>query len=123
MNPPRAARTSVAAALLAGLVTTLGLTRIDARAPAAPPREPVEHTAIIDATSFRPAVLAARPGDTVIWKNDDLLPHTVTSTVGDFDSGAIAPGGAWRHTIGRQHGDLPYVCVYHPTMKAVVRVP
>jgi hypothetical protein len=42
--------------------------------------------------------LAVRQGDTIEWINDDIVPHTATSTGGAFDSGAIAAGGTCRWT-------------------------
>jgi len=38
---------------------------------------------------FTPSTLTVRRGTTVTWVNDDLLPHTVTSTEGAFASQAI----------------------------------
>lgn len=118
---PGPAAIAIAATLAAGLLAGVGFAWAGSRASGERTREPVEHTVIIEATSFRPATLAVRPGDTVIWQNDDMFPHTATSAAGGFDSGAIAPGGSWRHTVGQQRRDLAYVCVYHPTMRGVLR--
>lgn len=91
--------------------------------PASPRRHaPVTHTITIEGTRFQPAALEVRPGDTVVWKNADMFPHTATAKAAGFDSGAIEPGASWRLTIKQQRGDLPYVCLYHPTMTGVVRV-
>lgn len=117
-----AAAVGLSATLLAGLLAGVGVARTGERAAGEPDREPVEHTVIIEATSFRPAALAVRPGDTVVWQNDDMFPHTATSAAGGFDSGAIEPGNSWRQTIGQQRGTLAYVCAYHPTMRGVLRV-
>lgn len=82
--------------------------------------KPVVHTVTIDATSFSPASLTIRPGDTVKWVNKDVIPHTATAK-GGFDSGTIAAGASWRHTF-KTKGALPYVCTFHPTMKGTLRV-
>ena len=84
--------------------------------------KPVVHTVTIEATSFKPASLTIRPGDTVEWVNKDLMPHTATAAgKGGFDSGTIATGKSWRRTF-TTGGELPYVCTFHPAMKGTVQV-
>lgn len=85
-------------------------------------RKPVTHTVTIDATSYSPATLTIAPGDSVVWENKDLIPHTATSkTRGQFDSGDIAPGKSWKHTF-KTAGAFDYVCIYHPPMKGKLEV-
>ncbi len=112
----------------------LGLFALVALVPAAMPAEavrpvggehaaaPAVHTVVIEATSFRPATLRVRVGDTIVWRNDDMFPHTATSGEAGFDSGAIAPGDSWRLTIAGEAGARTYVCTYHPTMMGVLEV-
>ena len=84
--------------------------------------KPVVHRIVIDATSFSETSLTIRIGDTVEWLNKDVIPHTATATgKGGFDSGVIPAGQSWRHTFEKA-GRLPYVCTFHPTMKATLRV-
>lgn len=73
------------------------------------------HTVTITAMRFDPATLVVREGDTIEWINEDLVPHTATSSADRFDSGTIAPGGSWTWTA-RSSGRTPYVCRLHPTM-------
>ena len=81
-----------------------------------------ENTITIDATSFTPANLSIRAGDTVIWVNKDILPHTATqSAKNGFDSGMLATGASWKRTFTAK-GDVDYVCAFHPTMKGRLRV-
>lgn len=68
---------------------------------------------------FNPPSLEVKKGDTVEWKNDDITPHTATSTT--FDSASIAPETSWRHTF-TEAGSFPYNCTFHPDMKAAVIV-
>ena len=82
---------------------------------------PATHTVIIDASSFKPARLTVAPGDTVIWRNADIIPHTATSPVGAFDSKEILPGKSWKHVVPKK-GLFDYICSLHPTMKASLRV-
>ena len=88
-------------------------------APAAPGA--ARHHIEIRALTFHPARLDAAPGDTVVWINRDLVPHTATSASGRFDSNEIAPGKSWTHVV-RATGEFAYICTYHPLMKAVLRV-
>lgn len=86
------------------------------------PAEAKTWTVKIAGMRFDPATLTIAPGDTVVWVNDDLVPHTATSAVaGRFDSHAIAPGASWRYravTLGR----FPYGCTFHSTMQATLIV-
>jgi plastocyanin len=88
-------------------------------APPLPP--PTTHTVTIEGMRFSPEVLTVRPGDTVVWMNKDLFAHTATTSSPGFDSREIAAGQSWSYTP-RSAGDFPYVCTFHPTMKALIRV-
>jgi plastocyanin len=79
------------------------------------------HTVAMDGTGFQPAALTVKLGDSVVWVNKDPFPHTVTSVAGGFDSHQIDPGKSWKYTTARK-GEFPYACVFHPTMKATLRV-
>jgi plastocyanin len=68
---------------------------------------------------FDPPNLEVKKGDTVEWKNDDITPHTATSAT--FDSASIAPETSWRHSF-TEVGNFPYICTFHPDMKAAVIV-
>jgi plastocyanin len=87
-----------------------------------PEKATVPNTAVIvemRAMQFSPASLEIKKGDTVEWKNNDLVPHTATSA--SFDSGSIGPGQSWKHTFNEQ-GDITYKCTFHPAMKGSVTV-
>lgn len=78
------------------------------------------HTVTIDSFAFKPPVLSVALGDTVVWQNNDPVPHTVTAA-GVFDSGSIAAGASWKYTANaRGHHD--YLCTFHPIMKGVLDV-
>jgi plastocyanin len=85
------------------------------------PRESKTHTVTIEGMRFHPLVLTAAPGDTVVWINKDVVPHTVTASAG-LDSGTIDAGQSWRYTAGKKTGEIGYVCTFHPTMKATLRI-
>jgi plastocyanin len=81
---------------------------------------PQTHTIVIEGMQFNPASLTVRRGDRIVWRNNDLVPHTATAK-GVFDSGAIAPNDSWTYVAGTP-GGLPYVCAFHPTMTAALTV-
>ncbi len=78
------------------------------------------HAVRIKNFAFEPARLEVQPGDTVVWTNDDIVPHTATAKPG-FDSKGIEPGKSWRFVVGAT-GSFAYVCTFHPTMTGEVVV-
>jgi plastocyanin len=82
--------------------------------------KPGAHTVVMQATSYSPAALTVKRGDTVVWRNDDPFPHTATAAKG-FDSKSIPAGGSWTFEP-RVAGDYSYTCTFHPNMKATLRV-
>lgn len=80
----------------------------------------VTHTITIEGMKFTPQSIAVNSGDTIIWVNKDIFPHTATAEK-TFDSGLIAAGASWRYTVKRK-GTIPYICTFHPTMKGALTV-
>lgn len=78
------------------------------------------HTVKIEGMQFVPATLTVQRGDTIVWQNKDVVPHTATAR-GGFDSGNIAAGKKWSHAM-KKAGSYDYVCTFHPGMKAKVVV-
>jgi plastocyanin len=101
-------------ALLALAVWVGSLARSDAA-------KPKTHTVAMEAMRFQPETITVAPGDTIIWINKDLVPHTATSEAGRFDSKDIQTEQSWKYTT-RNKGDFAYVCTFHPTMKGMLRV-
>jgi plastocyanin len=66
---------------------------------------------------YLPPVLTVKVGDTVEWKNADIVAHTVTAVNKSFDSGVIPSGGAWK-LVAKKRGNFNYFCALHPNMKA-----
>lgn len=79
------------------------------------------HTVTIEGMRFQPDVTTVSRGDTVVWVNKDVVPHTATSRAGDFDSKTIPVDQSWQYTA-RTRGTFGYICTLHPTMKATLRV-
>ena len=84
-------------------------------------RTPQTHTVSIVDMRFQPEMLTVAAGDTVVWANKDLVPHTATSEARGFDSKTIPAGTSWSFTV-RTKGDIVYLCTFHPSMKATLRV-
>jgi len=70
----------------------------------------------IEGVTFRPAVLRAAVGDTIVWVNRDILAHTATAAAAGIDTGNI-PAGESRSVVLESAGEKDYICVYHPGMK------
>lgn len=83
-------------------------------------REPQVHRVEIRSMQFMPASLAVSVGDIVVWTNEDIVPHTATSA-GVFDSSSLNAKQEWRFTAAKA-GEYPYICTFHPTMKATLVV-
>lgn len=109
---------SVALALIAA---ALGLVACRNHGAAADAPKPVTHTVTIQAMRFEPERLAIKAGDTVVWINTDLVPHTATAQGGGFNSASIDAGKSWQFTPAAP-GTVDYVCSFHPSMKATLAV-
>jgi len=89
-----------------------------------------------DALRFQPNSVTIRAGETVQWRNDSELVHTVTADpqrVADsenvalpagaetFHSGNVAPGQSFRHTF-KVPGRYRYFCVPHEAAGMVAEI-
>lgn len=89
---------------------------------ATPDRPPAKaHTVIMEGMVFQPNVITVAAGDTIVWVNKDLVPHSATSRTAGFDSKVIQFNGSWRTRVERT-GDFDYVCSFHPMMTAKLHV-
>lgn len=79
------------------------------------------HTVTIELIKFNPPSLVIKKGDTVIWINKDIVPHTATESKKRFDSGVLNGDQSWKY-IARVAGKFHYACNLHPTMKAEITV-
>lgn len=83
--------------------------------------KPGTHTVVLRGMKNVPATLVVKAGDTVVWKNEDVVPHTATDKGKSFDSGSIEPGGSWSYVANRK-GTYFYYCAYHPNTKGKIVV-
>lgn len=76
---------------------------------------------------YIPDLVTINEGDTVVWSNDDLAAHTVTSGSpakgpdGLFDSSLFMAGNTFKFTF-EEEGMYDYFCVVHPWMVGSVKV-
>ena len=78
--------------------------------------KPRTHIVAIRGMNFVPARLIVNVGDTIVWKNEDTVPHTATDRARSFDSGTIASGASWSLVVNKK-GTYSYYCTFHPAMK------
>lgn len=77
---------------------------------------PSRHVVAIEQFVFTPDTLRVSVGDTVVWINHDVVPHTATASGGGWDSGELAKDGQWTY-VPSAAGEWDYLCALHPTMK------
>ena len=70
--------------------------------------------------AFAPGEITATLGDSVEWKNDDIVDHTATDRAGRFDVD-VRPGEVKRARLDRA-GRIRYYCRYHPNMTGSIIV-
>jgi plastocyanin len=80
---------------------------------------PATHLVEMKAFGFQPDTVEAAVGDTLVWKNEDFVPHAVEGS--GLESGSIAPDSSWRFVV-RARGTVPYICPFHPVMKGTLIV-
>ena len=100
--------------LRVAVITLLGAGALVSGEGAVPRRHVVE----IRGMAFAPAVLRVARGDTVIWVDRDIVPHTATAP-GAWDTGTLVQEERGV-IVSRRPGRLEYGCRLHPTMKATL---
>jgi plastocyanin len=76
--------------------------------------------------NYLPATVTVAKGGSVVWKNNDPVPHTVTATswpsgASSFDSGNMNVNATYTVTFTLS-GTYQYKCTYHPWMHGTVIV-
>lgn len=75
----------------------------------------------IDNYAFKAPTVTIIVGSTVVWKNLDDDPHTVTAVDGSFDSKGLAQGDTFAYRFDKP-GQYAYYCKVHPMMRGTVIV-
>jgi plastocyanin len=78
------------------------------------------HHVTIEGMQFEPGKVEAAAGDTIIWTNHDLVPHTV-SAGSAIESGLIETNKTWAFKVTSK-GTVEYVCRFHPAMRGTLVV-
>ena len=79
------------------------------------------HTVSIEGFKFVPERIEVAAGDTIVWTNKDILPHTVTAAEAKVESGELQTGKSFKF-VARKKGEMPYICRLHPVMHGVIVV-
>ena len=80
---------------------------------------PQQHLVEIQAFSFQPKRTIVSPGDTIVWVNRDIVPHTVTANGETWESQTLEEGQSWEVVV-QNSGDFSYFCQFHPHMTGVL---
>lgn len=103
--------------VLHAVALLLGVAACRRGAPATASRH---HLVVMRGGAFVPDSVVAAIGDTITWRNDDVVPHTATGN--GWDSGELGAGGTFTRVVaGGEVGR--YACRYHPAMLGEVVAP
>src|SRR5690242_7144954 len=80
-----------------------------------------KHKVSIKNLKYDPPKLTIKPGETVVWTNQDSNDHTVIADDDSFKSDNLGAGDKFKYTFDKK-GKFPYHCRYHPRMKGLVLV-
>lgn len=70
---------------------------------------------------FAPAMIEVLAGDTVIWTNKDIAPHTASAEDGEWDTGTLERNQRAEIKFDTP-GTFAYFCAFHPHMTGIVQV-
>jgi plastocyanin len=84
-------------------------------------REARTHTVAIRGFQYAPESITVELGDTVVWRNQDIVPHTATAKAKGLDTGSIGANTSGQY-VAKAKGTYTYDCTFHPTMKGTLVV-
>ncbi len=87
---------------------------------AAPPSQQTRHEIQMRSVAFAPKDLKVHLGDTVAWKNADIVRHNALRP-NTFDSGELKPGESYSWTPA-DTGTYAYRCTIHQRMRGSITV-
>lgn len=77
-------------------------------------------TVTLNLMKFNPAIVNAKLGDTIVWMNNDLVDHNVTSFRDKFIySDTLKVGSSWKWIVT---DSASYFCSIHPTMTGKILI-
>jgi len=74
------------------------------------------------AQSYSPNPATVRVGQTVAWRNADVITHTATQDGGSFQTGNVAAGAMSTPIMMSSAGTFTYHCAIHPGMVGTLTV-
>ena len=77
------------------------------------------HLIEIRELGFMPPRTLVSPGDTIVWINRDIVPHTVTSLEGIWSPQELDEGQSWEMVVAGD-GTYHYFCEFHPEMEGLL---
>jgi plastocyanin len=80
------------------------------------PPAPKRHRVVMQNFQFKPTIVHGSVGDTIVWENRDIVPHTADANDKTWASGHIG-GHAQRITVIKRKGEQAFTCLYHSNMK------
>lgn len=101
------------------LITLIIILVVNGEAVSKPASLPRQHIVKIQAFSFQPQRTMVSPGDTIVWVNRDIVPHTVTATRGTWESQKLEEGQSLE-VIVQHNGVYSYFCEFHPHMTGII---
>ncbi len=72
-------------------------------------------------STFSPATLTVKVGDTVTWTNQDSMGHSATADDNSFDTGVLDQGKSGTVTFSKA-GTYTYHCKIHSSMHGTITV-
>jgi plastocyanin len=79
------------------------------------------HLIVARGVGWDPKTLVVARGDTIEWKNVDVVPHNARQDKHVFRSKELAPGMSFRWKANKR-GTWPYKCTLHPEMTGTIEV-
>ena len=106
---------------MTGMIVRLALAATLFAASAGAPARAADTEVKIANFTFSPPQVTVKAGTTVVWTNDDDIPHTVTSTTMAFKSAALDTDQKFSFTFTTP-GSYKYFCALHPHMTGTIVV-
>ena len=76
---------------------------------------PSTHRIEMQNMRFGPVPANIKAGDTIVWVNRDIVPHTATARDLSFD--VVVASRRSATTVVRRAGAIAFYCRYHPGMR------
>ena len=106
---------------MTGYFARLALAATVLAALAAAPANAADTAVKIANFTFDPPQVTVKAGTTVVWTNEDDIPHTVTSSTQAFKSQVLDTDQKYSFTFTTP-GTYKYFCALHPHMTATIVV-